>query len=95
MYLPFDLVEMITSSPNYDSVQLLQSLPKGCSTTKDHFLVVTYRSPLFFHRIATLFDVDSEIDYSNILLMGNATGEVQMNSADKEFENLKQNCLIQ
>ena len=95
IYLSIDLVGMLTSSTDFDSAQLLQSLSKVCSAIKDHFLVMSYISPIFFHRISSIFDADAEYDCSNLLFVSNATSEVQMESVHQEFENLKQNCLIQ
>ena len=96
IYRSFDLVGILTSDVNFDSAELLQRLPKGCSTIKDRFLVMSYISPIFFNRISSIFNADFEHDYSNILFICNATSEVQMmQSVHQEFENLKQNCLIQ
>ena len=95
-YCSFDLVGILTSDVNYDSAELLQRLPKGCSAIKDRFLVMSYISPIFFNqRISSIFNAN-QYDCSNILFVCNATSEVQMmQSVHQEFENLQQNCLIQ
>ena len=95
-YISCDLLSMLVLSTNFDSEQLLQSLPKVCSTIKDRFLVMSYVSPILFYRVSPIFNSDAEYDYSNMLFVGNATSEVQMmQSIPEEFETLQQNCLIQ
>ena len=96
IYRSIDLISILTSTTDFDSAQLLQSLPKVYSTIKDRFLVMSYLSPILDHRLSPIFNSDAEYDYSNILFVGNATSEVQMmQSVSEEFETLLQNCQIQ
>ena len=80
IYRSIDLISILTSTTDFDSAQLLQSLPKVYSTIKDRFLVMSYLSPKLDHRLSPIFNSasDAEYDYSNILFVGNATSEVQM-----------------
>ena len=97
IYHSVDLVDMLTSSANFDSAQLWKRLPKVYSTIKDRFCVMSYVSPILlsFHKVSSLFDSGHEYDLSNILVVVNATSEVQMESVHQEFEDFKHNCLIQ
>ena len=95
MYCSVDLVSMLGSSTDFDVKQLLQSLPKVCSTIKDRFLVMSYISPTPFQGLISVLNSDAEYDCSNILFVGNATSEVQMMQSVQEFEAFQQNCVTQ
>ena len=87
VYRSVDLVSMLSSSADFNSVSQV------CSAIKDRFLVMTYISPIFFHKISSIFDTGAECDSSNILFVCNATSEVQM--PQSVHKDLSQNCLIQ
>ena len=58
--------------------------------------MMSYISPTLFQGLISVFSSDAEYDCSNILLVGNATSEVQMmQSVHQEFEAFQQNCVTQ
>ena len=82
--------------PGSQRDEVIKELPQWCSTLKDRFLVMTFKSPLFMHKIINMFSGKdaADVDWSKILIVFNATDQVLMNEEYK-FDNFKEYCKIQ
>ena len=97
IYQSVDLINELFPGSQRDEV--IKVLPPWCSTIKDRFLVMTFKSPLFMHKIIDMFSEEdaADIDWSKTLMIANATDQVLMNGDDQEskLDNFTEYCQIQ
>ena len=94
-YSSVDLINMFSES---ERDKMVNVLPKSFLAVKDRFLLMTFKSDLFFNTISDMFKPDgmnSDIDYKNIICFGNWTDDSHNVMENVGQEYVEEHCQTQ